>query len=300
MGDFILTLPAIALVRQAFDCHLEILGYPHIACLAEGRFYADAVRSVNQGGLAVFYAKNGELSSEMRDYFSGFQQVISYLYDPDGIFEENVRRCGVKNYVPAFRKVSTQHAAKEWARPLESLALYLEDHAARVHLNQSDLSEAAAWLGTQQVDRLVIHPGSGSPSKNWPVDGWISIARRFLERSPSAELVWVSGEADQQVLKAVKTSQLSQDPRVRFAHELPLPLLAAVLALCGKFAGHDTGVAHLAAAVGAQSVLLFGPTDPELWAPKNQGVKVLKAPQADWSRLSPGAVWASVEKLFLA
>ena len=47
IGDFILTLPAIKLLRENFpDAHIEILGYRHIVAVAEGRFYAESARSI--------------------------------------------------------------------------------------------------------------------------------------------------------------------------------------------------------------------------------------------------------------
>ena len=93
IGDFILTLPALKLLREAFpDAHLEIVGYRHIIALAEGRGYADATRSIEYGPMAGFFARGGTLAPEMMEYFGSFQQVISYLFDPDGIFEANVRR----------------------------------------------------------------------------------------------------------------------------------------------------------------------------------------------------------------
>ena len=54
----------------------------------------------------------------------------------------------------------------------------------------------------------------------------------------------------------------------RFARNLPLPQLAALLEH-SIFVGHDSGISHLAAAVGANCILLFGPTNPDIWAPKN-------------------------------
>jgi heptosyltransferase-2 len=135
IGDFILTLPALALVREAFPAaHIEIIGYRHIIALAEGRFYADASRSIEYGPLAGFFARNGMLDEELRDYFAGFQQVISYLFDPDGIFETNLARAGVKRFLHAYVRIDdTAHASQQLARPLQSLALYLEDHAAVFH-----------------------------------------------------------------------------------------------------------------------------------------------------------------------
>ena len=137
IGDFILTLPAIKLLREAFPkAHLEIIGYRHIVALAERRFYADATRSIEYGPLAGFFARRGTLSEEMTEYFASFQQVVSYLFDPDGIFETNLRRTGVKNYLPAFTRLDdSQHAAQQLALPLQRLALFLEDSAATIHFS---------------------------------------------------------------------------------------------------------------------------------------------------------------------
>src|SRR5678810_248772 len=90
IGDFILTLPALKALRDARpQAHIEILGYKHIAVLAENRFYAQAVHSIEYGPLARFFARDSELPAELADYFAGFDLIVSYLYDPDRIFETN-------------------------------------------------------------------------------------------------------------------------------------------------------------------------------------------------------------------
>ena len=64
LGDFILTLPAIGLLRENFPaCHLEILGYRHIAAIAEGRFYANSTRSIDYGPLAGFFHPRAALDA---------------------------------------------------------------------------------------------------------------------------------------------------------------------------------------------------------------------------------------------
>src|SRR3984893_11984439 len=114
IGDFILTLPALKALRNTYpDAHIEILGYKHIAALAENRFYAQAVRSIEYGPLASFFAKNSEISAELADYFASFDLIISYLYEPDGIFESNLHRCGVRNLLGGPAKIieKSSHAA---------------------------------------------------------------------------------------------------------------------------------------------------------------------------------------------
>ena len=118
IGDFILTLPAIRLLRENFPAaHLEILGYRHIVALAEGRVYADAARSIEYGPMAGFFVPRSELAPDLAEYFASFQQVVSYLFDPDGFFEANLRRAGVKNLLPAYAKLDdSAHAAHQLAR----------------------------------------------------------------------------------------------------------------------------------------------------------------------------------------
>src|SRR4030081_64896 len=93
IGDFILTLPALKALRDACpDAQVEVLGYKHIAVLAENRFYAQAVRSIEYGPLSSFFAKDQKLPSELVSHFASFDLILSYLYDPDQIFENNLRR----------------------------------------------------------------------------------------------------------------------------------------------------------------------------------------------------------------
>src|SRR5215813_4895722 len=73
IGDFILTLPALKALRDARpDAHIEILGYKHITAIAENRFYAQTVRSIEYGPLARFFADKLELPTELADYFARF------------------------------------------------------------------------------------------------------------------------------------------------------------------------------------------------------------------------------------
>jgi heptosyltransferase-3 len=83
------------------------------------------------------------------------------------------------------------------------------------------------------------------------------------------------------------------EPQVRFAHALPLPQLAALLEQ-STFIGHDSGISHLAAAAEARCYLLFGPTDPNVWAPQNRDVRVLLAPNGDLAQLDVATVTKAI------
>jgi heptosyltransferase III len=297
IGDFLLTLPALKALREACPgAHIEILGYKHIAVLAENRFYAQAVRSIEHGPLASFFAKNSELPAELKGYFASFDLIISYLYDPDRIFEGNLHRCGAENLLwgPAKIAEKSGHAARQLARPIEQLGITVADLAEEIFLSVDDRRFAQEFLRSSSQPIVAIHPGSGSKEKNWPLENWIElVSGKGGSSKATAELglVVVSGEADK-----AQTAQLEYDWKdrdVRFAKNLPLPHLAAVLEHT-IFVGHDSGISHLAAAAGASCFLLFGPTNPSVWAPRSENVHVLRAQSGRLNNLDIGQVRAAV------
>ncbi|PYK19752.1 MAG: hypothetical protein DME55_04160 [Verrucomicrobia bacterium] len=263
IGDFILTLPALKALRDTYpDTHIEILGYKHIAALAENRFYAQAVRSIEYGPLSSFFAKNSEISAELADYFASFDLIISYLYDPDQIFENNLRRCGVKKLLcgPARIVETGGHAARQLVRPIEELGIRV-----------ADLTE-----------------------KNWPLQNWIELFSREhyqVEKRPS--LIVISGEADEAQSAQLEHTWKNQD--IRFAKNLTLPHLAGVLEH-SIFIGHDSGISHLAAAAGASCILLFGPTDPNVWAPRNENMQIVAAESGRLNDLGTAPVQAALSR----
>ena len=284
IGDFILTLPAIQLLRENFPAaHIEILGYQHIVSLAEGRHYAATTRSIEYGAMAGFFIPHSELAPDLVEYFASFQQIVSYLFDPDGHFEANLRRAGAKNILRAFARIDdSEHAARQLARPLQSLALFIEEHAATIHLTAEDHAFAARFLAECDERPLIaLHPGSGSPRKNWPLEKWSEFGRALLDRAP--QILLIGGEADEERVAAL-CAEWKTAP-ILVARHLALPHLAAILARCRLFVGHDSGISHLAAAVGTPSLLLFGPTDPAVWAPANPQVRVLPAPDGELARI---------------
>lgn len=292
LGDFVLTLPAIRLLRDRFpQAHIEILGYTHIAVLAQNRFHADAIRSLEQGPLAAFFAKEAALPAELTAYFGSFDLIVSYLFDPDGIFRNNLKRCGIKMFVAGPSKLSgPEHAALQLAGPLEEIGLHLQNPAARVYPTELDREFARAVLGNSNKPVVALHPGSGSERKNWPIEKWKRLGEHFL--STDRTVLVIGGEAEEERMRLLETAW--KDKPARFAKNLALTHLAALFET-SLFVGHDSGVSHIAAAAGARSILLFGPTDPAVWAPANENVTVMRAPGGDLRLLHVSTVVEQLE-----
>ncbi len=124
-------------------------------------------------------------------------------------------------------------------------------------------------------DEVLVHPGSGSPRKNWPAE---CFARTILALDGPVRLV--VGEADHEPAAAVEAAlaRLAGGPwrgSLGRLEQPPLEELAARLAGCRAYLGNDSGVSHLAGLCGARSIVLFGPTSARVWAPLGPRVQVL-------------------------
>jgi heptosyltransferase-2 len=267
IGDFILTLPAIAALRGQFpEAHLEVLGYPHIAQLAQAGGLVDRVQPIEARALAGFFARNGELSEDLRDYFSEFNIIVSYLFDPDVIFKTNVGRCLHGQFIAGpHRPDESQrvHATEVYLKPLERLAIFAADPVPRLQVQPIRASH--------QV--LALHPGSGSERKNWPEGRWAELLRQLVE-STQLNLLLVGGEAEGERLK--RLADPLPGARFEMACSLPLVELAARLRSCSAYAGHDSGISHLAAALGLPSLVLWAETAEDVWRPQGKRVTILR------------------------
>ena len=274
IGDFILTLPAIAALRRQFPAaHLEVLGYPHIAQLALAGGFVNRVQSIEARALAGFFARHGQLAEELADYFSEFDLIVSYLYDPDQIFQTNVARCAGAQFIVGPHRADEHgrlHAAKAYLKPLERLAIFDADPIPRLPLAPSSPGSPSSTL-----NHLALHPGSGSDRKNWPEANWAELLQHLVNFT-SFSLFLIGGEAEGERLQRLAAAL--PPARARVAQSLPLAELARQLARCDAFIGHDSGISHLAAAVGLPGLVLWADTAEEIWRPPSERVIVLRHP----------------------
>lgn len=113
------------------------------------------------------------------------------------------------------------------------------------------LLSAAGWDGARRL--IVIHPGAGGRAKRWPAEAFAEVLRALASRH-EVEIVVHEGPADREAAEALSAHLGAPARRLR---EPPLADLAGALTHAAAFLGNDSGVTHLAAAVGALSVALY-------------------------------------------
>lgn len=160
------------------------------------------------------------------------------------------------------------HASVWLAGALESLGLAPAGDPPDLAFSAQEHEEADRRIAPLPAGFLAIHPGSGSPAKNWPAERFLEMARRWTGGQP---FLLALGPAEIE-------SGFPAPPAALVACGWPLRVLGAAFARAGLYVGNDSGASHLAAAAGAPTLALFGPTDPALWRPVGRRVRVLRAP----------------------
>lgn len=160
---------------------------------------------------------------------------------------------------------------------------------------------ARDWLAERGLERpWVLNVGAGWPTKVWPGERQISLARLAAGRNVPLVLAWGSKDerrAAEEVAAAV--------PQAVLAPDTSIPQLAGLLAATRVLVSGDTGPLHLALALGTPAVGLFGPVPAERNGPQGLGYRTLQAPGALWERrdvtrvdmgaIGADAVWQAAE-----
>jgi heptosyltransferase-2 len=272
IGDFILTLPAITAIRRQFrEALIEILGYPHIAQLAMAGNLVNHVQSIEAGALAGFFARNGNLDEKLCEYFAGFNLILSYLFDPDRIFQKNVARCSKAQFIEGPHRPSEQaneHAVKVFLKPLERLAIFDADPVPRLTLISTVRSP---WLPPV----LALHPGSGSDRKNWPEANWAELLEQLVHQT-NFDFLMIGGEAEGERLQRLAATL--PPARLRVAQSVRLADLAKLIERSEFFIGHDSGISHLAAALDLSGIILWSQSNEAVWRPPSEKMTLVRDP----------------------
>jgi heptosyltransferase-3 len=238
IGDFVLSLPALEHLRAEYT---EVWATARNLPLAR---FADKTRSIVSTGLDSVGLPEVEPPGRLVEELRSFDSIVSWYGANRREFREAVASWGLP-----FRFLC--------AIPSGGAGL----HAVDFYLQQvSGNSGAVPRLDCPPGDGgfAAIHPFSGSPRKNWPLDRYRELAR-LLEREMPVKWIVERGMASVEGVPA--------EPPVDDLYEL-----ACCLAKARIYIGNDSGITHLAAAAGARVVALFGPTDPAVWAPRGPNV----------------------------
>ena len=280
LGDLILTLPLLHEIRNSYrGASVELWGVFPQAKLAAPSF-VDRVERLDAIGFASLFA-TAPLSPMVQARLEGLDLALSLLSDPGLTIARNLTAAGVKRVIAGSSLIRPGvHAVYQLSAVLGQLGLTLHDPIPRLPVGAN--RRHSSCLG--------FHLGSGSASKNWPMESWIELVECL--DGLFDDYLLVGGEADIELV-----DEFCSRCRIRSLRRLlnaNLLELARAIQHCGIFVGHDTGVTHLAAAVGTPTVALFGATDPAVWAPLGEHVRIVRSPDGLMKSIEVALVAAEI------
>ena len=271
VGDVVLTLPVLAALKHHYpEIKIDVLGNKtNLSLLIEGG-YAETALSIDRREMTSLFVKDGLPSAAIRRIMQTYDLVVSYLPDPDGVFTSNIRQTsngqvltGSARPIPHLRT----HMTQVLMAVLRPLNIHSMDLPPTLRVPPSSVPDC--YSTRERV--IAIHPGSGGKYKCWPPDRYAALIKR-IDALGFRPLITV-GPADDDTLSEL-LSLVDKDSHFLFENR-SLTEIAGMLSQCRAMIGNDTGITHLAAAVGTPVIALFGPTDPAVWGPRGQNVHIL-------------------------
>jgi ADP-heptose:LPS heptosyltransferase len=253
LGDLLTGVPALRALARAFPGHRRVLAAPaRLAPLAALTGAVDGVVAVTPlaplpialhgADVAVNLHGRGPQSHALLRAARP-RRLVAFGVPPEG------------GRAPVWR--AQEHEVARWCRMLAESGMPADPDDLRIAA--PDVHAPAGAHGA-----TLIHPGAASPARRWPVERWAAVAR--AERAAGRPVV-VSGSAGERGLALAVAAAAGLPERAVLAGRTDLATLAAVVAAVARVACGDTGIAHLATALGTPSVVLFGPTPPAEWGP---------------------------------
>ena len=246
IGDFLLACPAI--IHLSWEGPVELAGRKGTLGLAVQAGIAQAAHDLDAIDFGSVFSSP---SPRLREFLATFDRAVVWMHD-SGEIQSAFRDSGIDN-VRCFPGLPPD----DWSR-----------HASQYYLDCLDAPGAPPLrLDVQPSDEahdVVIHPGSGGTWKNWPRSHYEALTRRLSDSG--RPVAWCLGPAEESI---------EAPAGVEVLREAGLPTLVKTLAAANAYIGNDSGITHLAAAVGCPCVALFGPTDPTVWAPRGEHVHVM-------------------------
>lgn len=261
LGDLLCLAPTIAAIaRRHRGAEVELMARAELAELAVNRLGVIRAHSIDRREVALLFRESADDDGDQaRRFFHAFERIYCFFSADDPRFRRALTEAsasGATTFHP-FRPESSGHVA----------AAYIEDVTGKPQLEEiainflpSDLEGASRAISeiAEPKKFIAIFPGSGSPTKNWPIEKFSALADRLNQETGAVFILGPAEDSTEDVLHAAGHGIIKNQP---------LGTVAAIARMASAFVGNDSGVSHLAAATGTPGVVLFGASDPARWRP---------------------------------
>lgn len=272
LGDTIVMSVVYQALRKHFPAAwIEALGHVERLRLINTPGRINRLTSIDTAGFAALFLDNAHISEQLRSYFRQFDAILLYSVDPEKTLYSNL--CKICAH--------PVHACNPFPPAGENIHVtaYLLGTLQVVGVHETALvpeiafPETASDISPFDDMSVAVHPGSGSPEKNWPVESFARICQQLV-KVYDARLHIVKGPADTFDVDALMQSLPTH--AVQVLRNRDLGQLALRIRQCRLYLGNDSGISHLAVATGIPAVVLFGSSNPHVWRPIGPCVQIIQ------------------------
>ena len=275
---------------------VEIMGHLQTAGPLAGRCEIDRCISLETVPLGPLFgdSETFELSepSPLIELFRPYEYIVTFMADKNGCFERNLIYTTTATHAaevvtvdlkgpPQTGEHSAEYFVRQFVEQVPGLQMSPQNlrpllNGPLLKLNQTDGELGRQILAkngiTTEKNIIGIHPGSGGLHKCWPIGNFCQIIDLADQKGLLPVVLW--GPAEQDRFDKQTKDSLAQ--RAVLLQDLDINEVIAVMACLLAYVGNDSGISHLAAGLGAPSVVVFGPSNDTHWRPLGQNVAVMR------------------------
>ncbi len=248
LGDTVLCFPLLNSLKKNFNCEITFVGHRDYFNLVDFFGLGKGISIENRFFLRLF----SELEED--------KNLINFIKEFDYIIYISKNQNDI-----AFEKLLRYYSNVIFCPSLPEIKIPIRKHFS--HYIQKFLGFPNIYdtfyynFANSDSNRILIHPGSGSPKKNWDIDNYYKIIE-FLDKK-KFKITIAEGIAEKNL------NVLFKKFNVDF-YQIKLPELIKKLKQFKFYIGNDSGITHLVSLSGVKGIAIFGNSDPWLWNPNPQ------------------------------
>ncbi len=302
IGDCILTLPLARFMKDHLKLGVvDILGHTEYIGILPGRTCIDGIRSIDSLDLHRLFteAKTFDLADgdPLINAFADYAWIATFLGEPNSNFEQNLiftANCShsadvitlptkaPKDFSKHISDYYTQQFIVQSGMPLQPWQFPPQE--CLIKATEADINAGKELLKEINLDPaekvVIIQPGSGGAKKCWHIDNFLAVAKHLLSQGIQVVFLLGPAELDRFGSATIKTIKNV----TKCLTDLPLTQVLGLLSCADGFVGNDSGITHLAAALGIRALAVFGPTNPAVYRPIGPAVTVFASNAAAFAR----------------
>jgi len=302
IGDCILTLPLVEAMKDCLGLGVvDILGHTEYIGIFPGRTCVDGVRCIDSAELHRLFAKTDTFDLTDRDplinTFADYSWVATFMGEPDSDFEQNLIftvNCNNSAEIITLpmipSKELSEHITDFYIQQFTLQSdLFLEPPVVQkdkslIKASKGDINRGKELLketGIDSYEKLaIIQPGSGGSHKCCHLDNFLAVAAELV--SKDINVIFLLGPAESERFSDGAIKKMSAVAKCLM--DLSLTDVLGLLSCADIFLGNDSGITHLAAAMGVETIAVFGPTNPDVYRPIGPAVTIIRCSDADFAK----------------